>query len=73
MTTLKRTIRGHRSNTIPAVAERLHPHVSEGMLRRAIKKGEVKVIPFGGLDRIPDEEEQKIRELFGLPTEPETL
>jgi hypothetical protein len=39
-------------NTIPWAARKLR--LPEGQLRRAIKLGEVKTVPFAGLERVPD-------------------
>jgi excisionase family DNA binding protein len=51
-------------NSIPLAAKKLR--VGEGTLRRAIDRGEVKVIEFGGLRRIPDAEIARIKEMLGL-------
>ena len=48
-----------RDRAIPAVALRLG--VSEHQLRRACKKGEVQTFRYGGIDRVPPSEEQRLR------------
>ena len=54
----------HRAHSIPAAARKLQPLVTEGMLRRALHRGQVKFIDFGGLKRITDAEVERIRGLF---------
>ena len=52
----------HLGFTIPAFAEELE--VPEGTVRRAVKNGEVEVVWFGGLPRIPPREVERLRSLF---------
>jgi hypothetical protein len=33
-------------------------------MREAIKRGQVKVIPFGGLDWVPNSEVERLKEIF---------
>jgi excisionase family DNA binding protein len=53
---------GHLGYTIPGAAEELE--VPEGTVRRAVKNGEIEVVPFGGLPRIPPREIERLRNLF---------
>ena len=53
---------GHLGFTIPAFAEALE--VPEGAVRRAVEKGEVEVVWFAGLRRIPPREVERLRSLF---------
>ena len=53
---------GHLGFTIPAFAEELN--VPEGAVRRAVEKGEVETVWFGGLRRIPPREVERLRSLF---------
>jgi hypothetical protein len=52
----------HLGFTIPGFAEELE--VPEGMVRRAVKNGEVETVWFGGLQRIPPREVERLRSLF---------
>lgn len=54
----------HLGYSIPAAAVELN--VPEGTVRRAVKNGEIAVVPFGGLDRIPPREIERIRGVFDL-------
>ena len=40
-------------------------NVPEGTVRRAVKLGEIETVPFGGLDRIPPREIERIRKALG--------
>lgn len=51
-------------NSIPAAAKKLG--FGEGTLRRAVDRGEIKIIEFGGLRRITDAEIERVRAMFGL-------
>jgi hypothetical protein len=51
-------------NSIPAAAPKIG--VSEGQLRRAIDRGQVHVVEFGGLRRITDAEITRVRALLGM-------
>jgi excisionase family DNA binding protein len=51
-------------NSIPAAAKKLG--FGEGTVRRAVDRGEIKIIEFGGLRRISDAEIERVRSLFGL-------
>lgn len=53
---------GHLGFTIPAFAEELE--VPEGAVRRAVDKGEVETVWFGGLRQIPPREVERLRSLF---------
>jgi hypothetical protein len=50
--------------TIPAFAERFNLPV--GMIRRAVKNGEIITVSFAGLSRIPPSEAERIKTLFDL-------
>ena len=52
----------HLGFTIPGCAEELK--VPEGTIRRAVRNGEIAVVPFAGLDRIPPREIERLRDLF---------
>ena len=52
----------HLGFTIPGFADELE--VPEGMVRRAVRNGEVEVVRFGGLQRIPPREDERLRLLF---------
>jgi hypothetical protein len=52
----------HVGFSIPAAAEELQ--IPESILRRAVKAGDVEVIPFGGLDRVPPREIERLRQTF---------
>lgn len=43
--------------------------INAKMLRAAIKRGQITVISFGGLDYIHDEEIERVRQLFGIKAE----
>jgi hypothetical protein len=51
-------------NTIPGAARKLG--LPEGQFRRAVDRGEVKVVEFAGLKRITDAEIARIANLFGI-------
>ena|SRR5262245_3928608 len=51
-------------NSIPAAAGKLG--IGEGTFRRAVDRGEVQVIEFGGLRRITDAEIERLRRLLGM-------
>jgi excisionase family DNA binding protein len=51
-------------NSIPGAAQRLG--VGEGTLRRAVDRGEIAVVRFGGLTRITNAEIERVRALLGL-------
>ena len=53
---------GRLGFTIPAFAEALG--VPEGVARRAVEKGEVETVRFGGLRRVPPREIERLRSLF---------
>jgi hypothetical protein len=63
---MKTAPRGPRRirNTIPEAARRIP--CSEGQLRRAIARGEVRTVPFGGLERVTDEEIERVQALLGI-------
>ena len=42
-------------------------------MRRAVKNGEIEVIPFGGLQRIPPREIERIRHVLGIETDQPTF
>jgi excisionase family DNA binding protein len=68
--TIRKQVRRHlvrAGNSIPAAAKKLG--FGEGTLRRAVDRGEIQIIEFGGLRRISDTEIERVRSLFGL-TEP---
>ena len=46
-------------NSIPAAARK--SEMGEGTVRRAVDRGEIKVVNFGGLRRIPDAEIERVR------------
>jgi hypothetical protein len=52
----------HAGYSIPAAAHELK--IPEGVLRRAVRLGEVETVPFGGLDRVPPREIDRLREIF---------
>lgn len=52
--------------TVPAGPRELG--MSYGVLRRAVRKGEVHVEPFAGLDRITPRELDRVRRLFAPPS-----
>jgi hypothetical protein len=54
-------------NSIPAAAKKLG--FGEGTVGRAVDKGQIATVEFGGLKRITDAEIERIRALFGM-TEP---
>lgn len=59
----------HLGLTIPAFAEALN--VPEGAARRAVEKGEVETVWFGGLRRIPVSEVDRLRGIFkSVPPQP---
>ena len=58
-----------KSQTIPAAAKKLKPLMSEGQLRRAIKRKQVKTVPFGGLRRVTDAEIERVRALLQAGSE----
>jgi hypothetical protein len=65
----------HGQRTIPVVLQRLQARgvdLSEWQLRRAVKLGEVRTVPFAGLPRIPQEEEDRLVALLGPDTPAET-
>jgi excisionase family DNA binding protein len=51
-------------NSIPAAAKKIG--VGEGTVRRAVDRGEIKVISFGGLVRVTDAEIARVREMLGI-------
>ena len=68
--TNRKQVRRHLAragNSIPAAAKKLG--FGEGTVRRAVDRGEIQIIEFGGLRRITDAEIRRVRALFGL-TEP---
>ena len=52
----------HAGFSIPAAAHELQ--VPEGVFRRAVKAGDVETVPFGGLDRVPPREIDRLRKIF---------
>jgi hypothetical protein len=50
--------------TIPAFAK--FYDVPEAQVRRGVENGDVKTVPFAGLDRITPAEERRLVELFEL-------
>ena len=58
----------HAGHSIPSAAAELN--MPEGLFRRAVAKGEVEFVEFGGLRRIPPREIERLRQLFGK-TDPE--
>ena len=57
----------HRSDTgftIPAFAE--HYGLSEGRVRRAVRRKEIETVQFAGVERITPAEAKRVVELFGL-------
>jgi excisionase family DNA binding protein len=65
--TNRKQVRRHlvrAGNSIPAAARKLG--FGEGTVRRAVDRGEIKIIEFGGLRRISDAEIERVRVLFGL-------
>jgi hypothetical protein len=50
--------------TIPSFAE--HYDLPVGQVRRAVARGDIKTVPFAGLERITPSEAERIAELFGL-------
>ena len=52
----------HAGYSIPAAAHELK--IPEGVLRRAVKAGDVETVPFGGLERVPPREIDRLREIF---------
>jgi hypothetical protein len=48
--------------SIPGAAEEVG--VSYKTMREAIEREQVKVIPFGGLDWVPDSEVKRLKEVF---------
>jgi hypothetical protein len=58
----------HAGFSIPAGAAELN--MPEGVLRRAVEKGEVEFVEFGGLRRIPPREIDRLRQLFGKEDSP---
>jgi hypothetical protein len=70
MPTVRKTTQRHITHagySIPAVASELG--MPEGLIRSAVQRGEIEVVPFGGLRRIPPREVDRLRELF-RPTKP---
>ena len=68
--THRKQVRRHlvrAGNSIPAAAKKLV--FGEGTVRRAVDRGEIKIVKFGGLRRITDAEIERVRSLFEL-TEP---
>ena len=64
--TARNKVRRHlvrAGNSIPAAAKKLG--MGEGTVRRAVDRGEISIIEFGGLRRISDSEIARIRALFG--------
>jgi hypothetical protein len=57
-------------NTIPGAARKLR--LPEGQFRRAVKRGEVNVVSFAGLDRVTDAEIARIANLLGISELDET-
>jgi hypothetical protein len=53
----------HAGYSIPAGAAELK--MPEGLMRRAVANGEVEVVDFAGLRRIPPREIERLRKLFG--------
>jgi hypothetical protein len=49
--------------SVPAAAEEIG--VSYKSLREAIARGQVTVISFGGLDRVPKSEVDRLQQIFG--------
>jgi hypothetical protein len=43
-----------------------HLDLPYGQVRKAVKNGEITIISFGGVRRIPPSEAERIRQLFGL-------
>jgi len=60
----KRRWRQGAGFTIPGFATRFGLPV--GQVRRAVKRGEIKTVPFAGLERIPPAEAERVCRLFGL-------
>jgi hypothetical protein len=56
----------HAGFSIPATAKELG--MPEGLIRKAVDRGEIEVIPFGGLRRVPPREVERLRCLFGKNT-----
>jgi hypothetical protein len=55
----------HAGYSIPAGAVELD--IPEGVLRRAVEKGQVEYVDFAGLRRIPPREIDRLRGLLGKP------
>jgi hypothetical protein len=60
----KRRPRSGAGFTIPAFAKRFGLPV--GQVRRAVRDGTIKTVPWAGLPRITPSEAERIAELFGL-------
>lgn len=60
----KRRRRPGAGFTIPMFAEHFNLPVSQ--VRRAVKRGDIKTVPFAGLERIPPTEVERVQKLFGL-------
>jgi hypothetical protein len=50
--------------TIPGFAD--HYNLPVGQVRRAVARGDIKTVPFAGLERIPPAEADRVAALFGL-------
>jgi hypothetical protein len=57
----------HLGFTIPAFAEEMN--VPEGVIRRAVKRGDIETVSFAGLPRIPPREAERLRDLFKTAAE----
>jgi excisionase family DNA binding protein len=69
--TSRKNVRRHldrAGNSIPAAAKKLG--IGEGTVRRAVDRGEIAIIAFGGLRRISDAEIERVRSMFLGTAEP---
>jgi hypothetical protein len=58
----------HAGFSIPAAAKAAD--VPEGVMRRAVDRGEVEVIRFAGLRRVPPREVERLRKALGKDEQP---
>ena len=68
----KRVRRAGPGRTVPKLAEAYKEYISESTLRRAIRRGDLRVVTFGGLRIVTPAEERRLCELLEIPLAAET-